>query len=51
MKPEHKIDNYIGNILTGDGRKNVTDLFEYLLENEMQFERAARVIGQTNYTG
>ena len=40
MIPQHnRIDNYIGNTLTGDARKNATNLFEYLLESGMQFER------------
>jgi hypothetical protein len=39
MMPDYKIDNYIGDTLTGDARKNAIDFFEYLLESELQFER------------
>jgi len=39
IMPERKIENYLGNVLTGDTRKNAAALFVYLLAHELQFER------------
>jgi len=39
MMPEHIIERYVGETLTGNARKNAIDLFEFLLECELQFER------------
>ena len=37
--PEQRIENFIGEVLTGDARKNALDFFAYLWANEMLFER------------
>ena len=37
--PEQGIENIIGEVLTGDAKKNALDFFAYLWANEMLFER------------
>ena len=37
--PEQRIENFIGEILTGDAQQNALEFVEYLRANEMLFER------------
>ncbi|MHB8963489.1 MAG: hypothetical protein ACYC5K_10090, partial [Saccharofermentanales bacterium] len=36
---EQKIEDFIGEVLTGDARKNASAFFEYLMESGLQFDR------------
>jgi hypothetical protein len=48
-KPEQKIENFIGDTLTGDGRKNATDFFGYLLKHGLRFERGQGYLADKLY--